>query len=364
MLFSERLDAERRRRPLGEVTWPVADAPTAAERERALRAARPAEALRHIAPVSDAGALAELRSRPPVSAGALEAYASCPAKWLVDRVLRARGIDPDAQPLARGSFAHDVLERTLTRLSEEVGSARVTPETLPAAERLLDETVAEVHAGEAHLLARTSTEALGVAHRVQVQLHELLRHEARGASDFEPVDLELSFGFEDEESLPPLRLGDGTVEVRGRIDRVDVSRRSGRAIVRDYKSGEASSEHSEASWGEAGQLQVGLYMLAVQRECAREVVGGVYQSLRGSNLRARGLLMDVPEVRALAESTMWKPDLREPEVFAASLTAVEEAAVELARGMHSGRVEPCPDTCGYGGRGGCVFPGICRSEGT
>ena len=41
-----------------------------------------------------------------VSAGALEMFAACPVKWLIERQLRAdaRDLNPDPKPLARGSF--------------------------------------------------------------------------------------------------------------------------------------------------------------------------------------------------------------------------------------------------------------------
>jgi ATP-dependent helicase/DNAse subunit B len=291
-------------------------------------------------------------------------------KWLVERVLRAQGIDPDAQPLTRGSFAHAVLERTFAGVREEHGSARITPETLPTAERLLDAAVAGVCEEEEFVLAPTRAESRAVARRVQVQVRRLLRHEARGDSPFEPRHLELTFGFEGEgeagdeggePSLPPLELGGGRLQVRGRIDRVDVAPDTGRAMVRDYKAGEAKSEHGEKKWREAGQLQVALYMLAVQRLLGHEVVGGVYQSLQGPDLRARGLLLDAPDVRALTETTLRDGDVREPETFAAALDAAEQAALELGAAMRAGRLEPCPDSCGYGG-GGCAYPGICRSE--
>jgi ATP-dependent helicase/DNAse subunit B len=359
-LFDDRLPAGRRRRPLGEVTWPVADAPTPAERERSLRAAAPREPPRPIAPVRTPAALAELGSRPPVSPGALEAYAGCPVRWLVERVLRAQAMEPAAQPLTRGAFAHAVLERTLTGLRERRGSARVTPATLALAQQLLDEAVADMCAGEDFVLAPTAGESRAVARRVQLQLRRFLRHEAQAPGDFDPAHLELAFGFDDEDGLPPLGLGDGAVQVRGRIDRVDVDRASGRAIVRDYKAGEAASEHGQANWRQSGQLQVALYMLAVQRALGYEVAGGVYQSLRGSDLRARGLLLDVPEVRELTGRTLREVDLRDAEDFADALAQAEDAALELAEGMRAGRLEPCPDTCGY--RGGCAYPGICRSE--
>jgi hypothetical protein len=34
---------------------------------------------------------------------------SCPARWLVERMLRPGDLDPDPEPLARGGLAHAAL---------------------------------------------------------------------------------------------------------------------------------------------------------------------------------------------------------------------------------------------------------------
>ncbi|MDX6668088.1 MAG: hypothetical protein QOK04_1468, partial [Solirubrobacteraceae bacterium] len=360
-LHTERLHEERRRRPLRDVTWPAGVAPTAAELERSLAATGPTTAPPPISDVTSVTALAELANVERVSAGALETFHDCPVKWLVEKRLRPRRLSPDDEPLTRGSFAHQVLERTFRELRERTGSGRVTAATLPLAESLAD-TAIEAHRDEHHL-APTTARARAAEHLVRADVRRLLAHEAQAESSFDPSDFELSFGFEDQvdDSLPPLVLGDGEVRLRGRVDRVDVDDTTGRAIVRDYKTGKPAPEHPGGKWAEGGQLQVALYMLAVARLTGREAAGGVYQPLRavGRKLRARGLLLDVPEVRALTESTLCPEDLCPPEAFAAALAEAEATAVRLAGGMRAGRLTPAPDTCAY--RGGCAYPGICRS---
>src|SRR5207244_12152516 len=75
------------------------------------------------------------------SAGALETYADCPVKWLVDRWLKPDALEPDPEPMVRGRYAHAVLELTYRRLRERTGSRRVTPENLAAAESILLESL-------------------------------------------------------------------------------------------------------------------------------------------------------------------------------------------------------------------------------
>src|SRR4029077_8363643 len=79
----------RRRRSLADVVWPLDEAPTPRERTRAQAAAlapaagEPPAPARHL----HAPALAAARHSRVVSAGALESYAQCPVKWLVEREL-------------------------------------------------------------------------------------------------------------------------------------------------------------------------------------------------------------------------------------------------------------------------------------
>jgi ATP-dependent helicase/DNAse subunit B len=371
-LFSG-LDAAYRRRALGDVTWPPADAPTAAELERSLRARGALEPPPAIAPVTWPAALAALAEPRVMSAGALESFAQCPVKWLVDKRLRAQTLAPDAEPLRRGGFAHALLERTLRGLRAERGSAQLTPASLPAAERLLEKAAVELQA--THNLGDSPAKARSVARRLIAHVRRLLRWEAARPGRFVPVRLESWFGPEraerddDEEEdvededprLPALELGDGELTVHGRVDRVDRAD-TGRAVVRDYKLGEPATEHQQKHWDARGQLQVALYMLAVHRGLGWELAGGVYQGLRasGPRLRPRGLLLDAPEVLELVPGAFAHEDVRTGPEFEAALGAAAARALELARAMRSGALAPSPDTCGFAGRG-CAYPGICRS---
>ena len=119
--------AERRRkRLLADVVWPPELAPTPSELERSLAARQAPLAGEAPAPdrVLHPAALSHVRHREVVSAGALEAFASCPVRWLVERELAPAEFEPDADPLTRGSYMHDVLERLLRRLGGPVTPTR------------------------------------------------------------------------------------------------------------------------------------------------------------------------------------------------------------------------------------------------
>lgn len=349
-------------RSLAEVTWPPAAAPTPAERARSAALAGPRVAPRQIASLSPA-ARASLRQREILSAGALESFARCPVRWFVEGELRPERFEPDPEAMARGSCVHRVLERTLGRLRWPVPEA-----DLPAVEEL----VREVVAAEAprFTLGRGAAAQAAAAHEIAADVVRLLAHEARAGGTFRPAELELRFGFDADgeahpghgeaaagddgaPSLPALELGGGALRLRGVIDRVDLDA-AGRALVRDYKSGARNRNWPVAKWSAEGQLQVALYMVAVRELLRREPAGGVYQPLRGEDLRARGVVRDDVDAGELVVGT----DRRSREELDAELADAAERACQLAATLLAGRLDPSPETCG---RDGCQYPGICRA---
>ncbi len=143
-VFADGLEGVERRRSLADVTWSLEEAPTEAEWERAVARAGVRREPRMVESVSTPAALSALDARDTVSAGALEAYAGCPVRWLVEKVLDPVTLEPDPEPMVRGSYAHRVLETTLTKLGESTGSMRVTLASLPEAERIMLDALTEL----------------------------------------------------------------------------------------------------------------------------------------------------------------------------------------------------------------------------
>jgi ATP-dependent helicase/DNAse subunit B len=243
-----------------------------------------------------------------------------------------------------------VLELTFSRLRDETGSRRVTRANLEQAERILREALRERQSEFA--LSPSETRVRAAVRRLEFDLLRHLRTEAESDTRFEPEELELSFGLE-EDGLPLLPIGDG-LSLRGKIDRVDTS--NGHALVRDYKSGK--TVFPVAKWRDKRRLQVAVYMLAVRELLGRELAGGVYVPLAGRERRPRGLLRaDL----AGELGTGWVDrDLKQPAEFEAELEHARETVRELAGRMQAGDVRPCPETCAW--RGGCSYPSICGEE--
>jgi ATP-dependent helicase/DNAse subunit B len=343
-------NAEPRTRSLSEVVWSPEAAPTAAELERALAASGPRRSERQPGELTAEPLLERLAAREAVSAGALERFADCPVKWLVEDVLRPVELVPDPEAMVRGSYAHSVLQQTYLRLREETGDRRVTHENLASAERILLE---ELKKGQSQFrISPKGTRVRAAARRLEFDLLRFLRREADGESRFEPEHLELEFGY--GEGHEPVEIAPG-VRVRGRIDRVDTS--NGWALVIDYKTGKRVDSYKVASWEPENRFQAALYMLVVERLLGVKAAGGVYVALGSRDPRPRGMVAG--DVEELGSGYVGNDRLDAGE-FRAKLDWALERIRETDAQMRAGRLACNPDSCAW--NGGCKYPSICRSE--
>ena len=341
------------KRTLSDVTWPLAKAPTDAERERALAAEGPTRPTPAPDGLSAAEVLAHLVALEAFSSGALERFADCPVKWLVEDLLHApdSALEPDPEYLVRGRYAHEVLEATYRELRERTGSRRVTPDNLVDAEWILLEAVRRKQSD--FRLSPRRSRVRAALRRLEHDLLRYLRHDSRSDSLFEPDRLELGFGLPGNGSEP---VDIGGVRVRGRIDRVDTW--NGYALVRDYKTGSDVEGYRADRWKEDNRLQAAVYMLAAQRLLSLEPAGGVYVPLGGSKRRPRGLVS--ADLTQELGSDFSDHDRKPAEDVARALADVQEVVRDVVERLRAGEVRPCPDKCAY--RGGCSYPSICRHE--
>jgi ATP-dependent helicase/DNAse subunit B len=125
--------AAESKRSLSDVTWRAEQAPTAAELERALAATGPRRSEEPPGRLTAEAVLERLAARDGVSASALENFADCPVKWLVQNVLRPDELVPDPEQMVRGRYAHAVLQGTFARLREETAGSRPPTSGRPSA---------------------------------------------------------------------------------------------------------------------------------------------------------------------------------------------------------------------------------------
>jgi hypothetical protein len=133
---------------------------------------------------------------------------------------------------------------------------------------------------------------------------------------------------------------------------VDLSA-DGAAVVYDYKGRLAPPAER---WIGEGNLQIALYMLAVEGLLGLRVAGGFYQPLTGGDLRPRGVLARDAGV----ELECVRGDLRGHAEVRALLEEALASARTAAAQAERGEVQARPQTCRFGG--GCMYPTVCRCE--
>jgi ATP-dependent helicase/DNAse subunit B len=305
--------------------------------------------------------LSELESRTAFSANSLEGWVTCPYKWFVEHELSPQRLEPEADPLWLGSLVHDALERLYREPPGEDSIPRPGDVGRWRARfaELLEEGAVERAGASLNHTRRAALE------RARIQVESFLEAEAASETDFRPDPdlLEVTFGHFDEleggegDERPPLALGE--LELRGRIDRIDLAPDGRRAIVRDYKTGKNVARADDFT--DTGTLQIQLYMRAAERILRLEPVAGLYQPLGAvgdAKRRPRGLVAREDE-DARALGTVGR-DCRDPEKFAAALDEAEETAMAAARDMRAGHIGRRP----LGGKCPpyCNFQAICRLE--
>ena len=198
----------------------------------------------------------------------VEAYAECPFRFFLDRVLDVKAIETPDEAFdnrVRGTIFHDALESFHSRYRNRAVSDLSAEEAA--------ETMEAIVAQPFDVLARrsfASPPGVGRVERVRVSeaLKRYLRIERdRGEGHWKPSHFEVSFGMKARKEDDPLSRAEpflletktGSVQFAGRIDRVDFADASARII--DYKS----SVHMKVKEIQAGLvLQLTVYAQALE----------------------------------------------------------------------------------------------------
>ncbi len=219
----------------------------------------------------------------PISVSRLEGLAACPFRFFLERGLRLRPLDlerPDPDqwldPAARGTLLHDLFA-TFYRELRLRGWTVVPDRDKPRLMSLLEAALLELRRsvpppGEA--VARQETRQL------RRDLENFLSLEA-GQGDRQPIGFEVAFGQEDTSDEPlarvepvTLELGGWTLQVRGRIDRID--RLPDGLEVVDYKTGRKHKAPRGAIFQGGRVLQHAVYALVVEILSGEKVRGSSY----------------------------------------------------------------------------------------
>jgi ATP-dependent helicase/nuclease subunit B len=227
----------------------------------------------------DHGCDAEAAPSIRLSPSSLERYSRCPFSHFVSHGLRPREtrvVEIGAREI--GDVFHRAIMEFSKALTEEgvrVSDADSAWMRLTEAdcEKLIDE-IFDAMRGEAEVFGRGEPERYRLERmRATVGTAARIVAEQVKAGLIDEMYFEERFG--DGGKFPPIihSLGDLTVGIEGRIDRLDVLR-GGRAKIIDYKSGAESfdAEEARAGW----RLQLMLYLDAVTRGASLKPAGVFY----------------------------------------------------------------------------------------
>ena len=302
-----------------------------------------------------------------LSASSLETYARCPFRYFLETVLALKPWEEPEQILAllprdRGVLVHTILHDFFSRLQQ-------TDQLPLSAKRADDERRLLTQVAEEQCAVFAQTRPVGLPllwecerEHLLRRLHAFLRRERQTVHGFCPAAFEVFFGIGTKSTEPegresertpdpqfltpnipvPFRLDTGEeVQLRGRIDRIDVSAehidlvQPRQARILDYKTGRAPTR------GFAGgtALQLALYLYAAQY-----------------------LRPDLDWVRAeyMSVDGVAQPDKKSltAEAQAATLGTLRTIITRLAEGITAGLFFPVADACQS-----CAFPEICSAHG-
>jgi RecB family exonuclease len=293
--------------------------------------------------------LAKIAERKAFGGTTLEEYATCSYRWLVGR-LDPKQIDPQSEGLAHGGAAHNVLEE-LYRHPPAPGS-RPTRDTLSAWEQ----RAGELLKAEVKVAGGGAAERVG-RHRLLTLILAFLRRDAERRDTYDDVQVEVPFGMEGQEGPDALSFGDW--ELHGKIDRIDVDRRRGTAIVHDYKLGAKVTPHG--SFEKQRKMQLALYLRAVEQQLDLRPDAGLYHPLgRADNASPRGLAREEVRDETLEPLGLQKNDWLTDEKFGGVIERAEELASGYVARIRGGEVDrdPLDDKCPWY----CTFAPICRMD--
>jgi ATP-dependent helicase/DNAse subunit B len=302
---------------------------------------------------------------------ALEAYVSCPFRFLLEHVLRLEDLDEPGEEVEhtrRGAAYHRALARlhqnlreadpelTRTKLPETVG-----PELLVEIDKAVQEYADRAPSPASRKLWELEGKRL---HRSAAKYgghwEDFLGPWRKAGAALDPRLLEADFGLSSpathiqaavrSDGIAPLVISVNGVEVRigGRIDRVDVAELDdglGFWVI-DYKTGR-SSNYSPADLAKFVKLQLPLYALAVER---------VF--FPGRKARPLGLAYWLvtddgpkPVLPGKRRALAW---LGDPKKWATFRGQLEEWVSKVAGRIRDGhfplapRSDTCTDTCSFG----------------
>ncbi len=307
----------------------------------------------------------------------LETYQRCPFQYLLQYKLKLRPQRDGAGRIVQGTVLHEVLRRHSIQSKNRKITLQTESEQLEQMKLELRKLLLEII--ETQQLDARSHRILMAQRMISNALDRFAEREMHFQPLFgmTPAHFELAFGPDepiDEADIPiPTRTRDAgstmealvlsnddnslTISICGRIDRVDIGDTTGRAIIIDYKLGQAP-DFKEMQNGRS--LQMPLYMMAAERLFGLKPVAACYDSAEDQG-RPRIFRMElgIPKVfgvaKGLDKATSVTPLNRDQ--YADLIKNAEASALRIASEIISVRVDATPGNhCKF-----CDYSDVCRT---
>lgn len=312
----------------------------------------------------------------------LENYSSCPYKSFIENYLRVTDREQGVvNSLSTGNIIHEIFEKYVKQIDKVFDRE--------SSDNLCESLMNEILLREEYQTFLSDEKENATIKRVRVEAKEFCFKifESIKNSSFKPLYLEQKFGFNDKESLPPIRLLGGKVKLKGKIDRVDKFKNYIRII--DYKTGKVNKSKSNLFVG--SKLQLYLYGKVFDQidskdsDGEKDNVAGVYympisnafdsQKNKEEKALFSGDSIDNEEIinaqdnnydaqkksnliGVVESKDKIKGCVSQNEMSAFTEYAVKEAEI-IAQNMTDGFIpaSPLENTCSY-----CKFLGICNER--
>jgi ATP-dependent helicase/nuclease subunit B len=289
-----------------------------------------------------------------LSASQLEKYAQCPFQFAAEKLFGLSDlpdVDLDLDVMTKGSFVHKLFQE----LTTEPMRFDWSDDELRAIVRNLPEST-KSPIGDPELWAKQEGTFLKLARRFLANEKELREKFPNTETRGRELPIEIYWS---EEHGKFQSQSEGGILFRGFVDRVDVSKQSGKAIVVDYKSSD-SSYPSYSTWQKHKIYQLALYSMALESGLTMleidEVIAAFYYSAKTMN-RQKGFRLK-EEVGDLYEAKSNRSELsREQKVKL--FEEIRNEISEMILQMKQGQMNPQPlkeETCNK-----CSWSQQCRA---
>ncbi len=263
----------------------------------------------------------------------LEDYLLCPFRFYARAFLKLKEetiFEIEMTPAEKGQLLHRILERFLASKQEILS--------------VMEEVLSDFQRDRPHLSPVLFSLEKKKIERTLLSFIEQQKNQSSQRGSLTPKYFEWKFS-----GLTLKERGGRPIQIRGRIDRIDVDPVNKRFLVIDYKTGSTKITGNQIRSGES--LQLPLYIMAVRQLLLPddEPIGGLYFHLSDMSQKDGILHADrlPPFLELHPRSSSLVPAAQWEAIFEKTTERVCEIVSEIRKGEFLSKEEPCDSYCPY-----------------